>query len=188
MSKKLFEIRLHARAGQGAWTASRILAQAALLEGKSVQSFPNFGPERRGAPMVAFARISDDKIMVHSDIQNPDVVAVLDPTLLKTQPVTSGIAQDGVIVVNTTKPPSTVKKDLGLENTNVQVFSVPASDIAIEKLGRDITNTAIIGAIIKATGIIKLTSLTKIVRELLAGKKVEENLKVIEEAYREAHN
>ena len=105
MSKDILEIRLHARAGQGAWTASRILAQAALIEGKHIQSFPNFGPERRGAPMVAFARISESAIRIHSDIQNPDIVAVLDPTLLDTQSVTSGVTEEGIIIVNTTKTP-----------------------------------------------------------------------------------
>ena len=188
MSNVLLEIRLHARAGQGAWTASRILAQAALIEGKHIQSFPNFVPERQGAPMIAFARISDTAIRIHSDIQHPDVVAVLDPTLLDTEAVTSGVTEEGTIIVNTTKSPSDIRKKLGLEASKIKIFCVPASKIAIDRLGRDITNTAMIGAIIKATSMIKLESLTSVVKELLAGKKVEENLEIINLAYQEAHN
>ncbi len=90
MSEDIIEIRLHARAGQGAWTASRVLAAAALREGKYIQSFPAFGPERRGAPMVAFARISDKPIDLHCNVYTPDIVAVMDPTLLKTQRVIDG--------------------------------------------------------------------------------------------------
>ncbi len=99
-SKALVEYRWHGRGGQGAWTASELLARTALFEGKYIQSFPEFGPERMGAPVTAFTRISTEPIRIHSAVYEPDVVVVLDPTLLKTVPVASGLDENGIIIVN----------------------------------------------------------------------------------------
>ncbi|MEM3703566.1 MAG: 2-oxoacid:acceptor oxidoreductase family protein, partial [Candidatus Bathyarchaeia archaeon] len=111
----LREIRIHGRGGQGAVTAAQLLAHAAYIEGKHVQAFPYFGAERRGAPVKAFARISDSPILLHSQVYNPDYVVVLDPQLYKIIDVTEGLKKDGIIVMNTTKKPD----DLGLEGCRV---------------------------------------------------------------------
>ena len=100
--KEIIEFRWHGRGGQGAWTASELLARTALKEGKYIQSFPEFGPERMGAPVAAFTRISDTPIRIHCAVYEPDVVIVLDPTLLKSVPVTSGLSETGTIIINST--------------------------------------------------------------------------------------
>ena len=105
------EVRWHGRGGQGAWTASELLAKAAIIEGKHVQSFPEFGPERMGAPLAAFTRISNNPIRVHCSIYEPNVVVVLDPTLLRSVSVTQGLVEDGVIVINTPENPNSLKKE-----------------------------------------------------------------------------
>ncbi|MHA1917651.1 MAG: 2-oxoacid:acceptor oxidoreductase family protein [Candidatus Ranarchaeia archaeon] len=185
MPEKIIEIRLHARAGQGAWTASRLLAAAALREGKHIQSFPAFGPERRGAPMVAFARISDHEIDLHCNVYHPDIVAVMDPSLLKTQDVTAGCSENTLLVVNSKKKPSEIREMLNFKGK--KVVTVNATDIAIEKLGRAITNTAIIGAIVRSSDykLFSLESLNVEIKKALKGKKLTENLEVVKRSYDE---
>jgi len=180
------EVRWHGRGGQGAWTASEILAKAAVHEGKYIQSFPEFGPERMGAPLRAFTRISDEPINMHCAIYTPDVVAVLDPTLLKTIPVTEGLDEDGIIVVNTRESPAVLRKQLNL--TGRKVWAVPATDIAVKMLGRPITNTAMLGAVARATGIVDIKSIEKVIREEFPLKIAEKNVEVVEEAYKEARS
>jgi len=180
------EVRWHGRGGQGAWTASEILAKAAVHEGKYIQSFPEFGPERMGAPLRAFTRISDEPINMHCAIYAPDVVAVLDPTLLKTIPVTEGLDEDGVLVVNTRESPAVLREQLNL--TGRKVWAVPATDIAVKMLGRPITNTAMLGAVARATGIVDLKSIEKVIREEFPLKIAEKNVEVVEEAYKEARS
>ncbi|UCD96960.1 MAG: 2-oxoacid:acceptor oxidoreductase family protein [Candidatus Bathyarchaeota archaeon] len=181
---QLQEIRWHGRGGQGAWTASELLAKAAIIEGKNVQSFPEFGPERMGAPLAAFTRISDVPIRLHCSIYNPDVVVVLDPTLLKTVDVASGIKDEGVIVVNTQEPPSQVRKKLN--SISQKVWTVPATDIAMKILNRPITNTAVLGAVSRATALVGLESLEQVVRKRFRHELAERNIAVIREAYKEA--
>jgi len=178
------EIRWHGRGGQGAWTASELLAKAAVHEGKYIQSFPEFGPERMGAPLRAFTRISDKPISMHCAIYTPNVVAVLDPTLLKTIPVTEGLAEDGVVVVNTRESPTQVREQLNLIGR--KVWSVPATDIAVKILGRSITNTAMLGAVARATGIVDLKNIEKAIKEEFPLKIAEKNVEVVKEAYMEA--
>jgi len=180
------EVRWHGRGGQGAWTASEILAKAAVHEGKYIQSFPEFGPERMGAPLRAFTRISDEPISMHCAIYTPDVVAVLDPTLLKTISVTEGLDEDGILVVNTREHPAELRKQLKL--TERKMWTVPATDIAVKILGRPITNTAMLGAVARATGIVDLKSIEKIIREEFPLKIAEKNVEVVEEAYKEARS
>jgi len=180
----LQEIRWHGRGGQGAWTASELLAKAAIQEGKYIQSFPEFGPERMGAPMRAFTRISDEPINLHCSIYSPDIVGVLDPTLLKTVSVADGLPEDGILVINTRETPVELRKQLNLNGR--KLWTVPATDIAAKILGRPITNTAMLGAVARASGIIDLKSLEKAVRKRFSVKLAEKNIAVIREAYKEA--
>lgn len=183
--KKMVEFRWHGRGGQGSWTASELLARTAISEGKYIQSFPEFGPERMGAPVTAFTRISAYPIRLHCAIYNPDVVIVLDNTLLKTVPVTSGINQDDdVIIINSVEDPAKVRKDLKVEKG--KVWTVPATEIALRILGAPITNTALLGAVAKATGVVTLEGIEKTVRGRFKPDLAEKNFAVIMEAYKEA--
>jgi 2-oxoacid:acceptor oxidoreductase gamma subunit (pyruvate/2-ketoisovalerate family) len=178
------EIRWHGRGGQGAWTASELLAKAAILEGKHVQSFPEFGPERMGAPLAAYTRISNEPIKLHCSIYNPNLAVVLDPTLLKTVNVTKGLTEDGILVVNTKESPAEIRKKLGV--TSQKVWAVPATDIAIKILNVPITNTAMLGAATRAASLVSLESIEKVVRERFRQELAERNIVVIKEAYKEA--
>jgi len=179
----LQEIRWHGRGGQGAWTASELLARAAVYEGKYAQSFPEFGPERMGAPVRAFTRISDQPINLHCAIYTPDVVVVLDPTLMRTIPVTEGLAEDGDLIVNSREEPAELRRRLKLKGG--RVWTVPATVIAVKILGRPIMNTAMLGAVARATGIVQLESLDKAVRGRFTSELAEKNVRVIREAYKE---
>ncbi len=178
----LYEIRFHGRGGQGAWTASLLLAQAGLLEGKQIQSFPAFGPERAGAPMTAYTRISEKPIQIHSSVYEPDMVVVLDPTLLGPA-VAEGLKKDSKIVVNTTETAAAVKKKLGVKN---ETWVVDATGMAMKVMGVNITNTVLLGAIVKASGKVKLDSVLAVVKERFQGKVQEQNLAVVQSAYKEA--
>ncbi len=177
----LKEIRIHGRGGQGSVTAAEVLAHAAFFEGKSVQAFPYFGAERRGAPVKAFARISDEPILVHSQIYHPDYVIVLDPVIYKVVDVTEGLKEDGTVLINTTKKP----EEVGLKD--LRVAAVDATGIALELnlivAGLPIVNTSILGAFAKATDEIKLESVLKAVKETWAGSAGEKNAKAAELAY-----
>ena len=181
---RLIEVRWHGRGGQGAWTASMLLASSALLEGKHVQSFPEFGPERMGAPVTAFTRISEKPIKKHCAVYNPSVVAVLDPTLLKAVPITQGLIKGGTIVVNSTKTPSEIRKIIELDDG--LVYTLPATEIAIKYLGLPITNTAMLGAVSGITKIVSLESIELFVKKRFRSDIAEKNLAVIKEAYRGA--
>jgi len=148
------EIVWHGRGGQGAWTASNILAQAALKEGKYVQSFPTFGPERMGAPVMAFTRISEEPIEVHCNIYEPDIVIVLDSSLLQSISVTQGLKENGKILINSSESPLKMAEVLKVSRS-FHVYTTPATAIAIEIIGRPVTNTAMIGALIRVSGIVK---------------------------------
>jgi len=178
------EIRWHGRGGQGAWTASELLAKAAILEGKYVQSFPEFGPERMGAPLAAYTRISHHPIKLHCSIYTPDVVVVLDPTLMKTVKVTSGLENDGMLIVNTKETPSELKTKLNV--TSQEIWTVPATDIAIRILNYPITNTAVLGAVTRATSLVNLQSLEKVLKKRFRKELAERNIAVVKEAYKEA--
>lgn len=182
MTTKIYEVRFHGRGGQGAWTASLLLAQAGLNEEKNIQSFPAFGPERAGAPITAFTRISEEQIQIHSSIYEPDVVVVLDPTLLGPA-VADGIQKDTKLIVNTDKPAKQVLKTLGLEG--IETWTVDATTLAIDVLGRPITNTAMLGSVVKATEVVKLESLIEVVKARFEGKISELNAELVEKAYAE---
>jgi len=182
--KKILEVRWHGRGGQGAWTASELLARAAIAEGKHIQSFPEFGPERMGAPVTAFTRISMEPIRIHCSVYNPDVVAVLDPTLLKTVKVADGLNEEGGnIIVNSKEQPAEIRKMLSIENG--KVWTVPASEISMMILGMSITNTAMLGAVARVTGIVSLETIEKMIKERFRADVAEKNFAVVKAAYKE---
>jgi 2-oxoacid:acceptor oxidoreductase gamma subunit (pyruvate/2-ketoisovalerate family) len=181
----LKEFRWHGRGGQGAWTASELLARAAIHEGKYIQSFPEFGPERMGAPVKAYTRISDEPIRLHCAVYNPDLAIVMDPTLLATVPVAKGLGERGILIVNTPKEPKEIKEELKMAEGTV--WTVPATDIAMRILGRFITNTAMLGVVARATGAVKMENIEKAVKERFPGPLAEKNVGVIKEAYKEAN-
>jgi len=180
--KKILEVRWHGRGGQGAWTASELLARAAIAEGKYIQSFPEFGPERMGAPVTAFTRISTEPIMIHCAVYSPDVVAVLDPTLLKTVNVADGLDErSGNILVNTKENPGEIRKLL--KSNAGKVWTVEASDISLRILGMPITNTAMLGAVARVTGIVSLETIEKMINGRFRADVATKNFAVVKEAY-----
>ena len=147
----LIEIRWHGRGGQGAKTASLLLADAAFNTGKYIQGFPEYGPERMGAPITAYNRISDTPITIHSNIYEPDYVVVVDDTLLTSVPVTAGLKKEGAIVINTTKSPEKLRELLkGYEG---EIYTIDARKVSEEALGKYFPNTPMLAAIVKVTGI-----------------------------------
>jgi 2-oxoacid:acceptor oxidoreductase gamma subunit (pyruvate/2-ketoisovalerate family)/2-oxoacid:acceptor oxidoreductase delta subunit (pyruvate/2-ketoisovalerate family) len=174
----MIEIRLHGRGGQGAVTASRLLATAAFLEDKHSQSIPMYGTERRGAPVTAFVRIGEKDKMVRSLIHEPDYVVVLDSLLRKTVNITEGLKDDGMLILNSSVAPDEIEL-----LKPYKVATVDATGIALETLGRPITNTAILGAFVKATGEIKLESIIDAVKQQWKGSLGELNVKAVEAAY-----
>ena len=147
----LIEIRWHGRGGQGAKTASLLLADAAFNTGKYIQGFPEYGPERMGAPITAYNRISDKPITIHSNIYEPDYVVVVDDTLLTSVPVTAGLKEEGAIVINTTKKPGELKELL--KGYDGLVYTIDARKVSEEALGRYFPNTPMLAAIVKVAGV-----------------------------------
>ena len=147
----MVEIRWHGRGGQGAKTASLLLADAAFNTGKYIQGFPEYGPERMGAPMTAYNRISTNPIRVHSNVYEPDYVVVVDDTLLSAVDVTSGLKEDGAILINTTKSIDEIKPLL--KGYNGSVYTIDARKISEDALGKYFPNTPMLAAIVKVTGI-----------------------------------
>ena len=149
--KDLIEIRWHGRGGQGAKTASLLLADAAFNTGKYIQGFPEYGPERMGAPMTAYNRISTTPIRVHSNVYEPDYVVVVDDTLLSAVDVTSGLKEDGAILINTTKTIDEIKPLL--KGYNGSVYTIDARKISVDALGKYFPNTPMLAAIVKVAGV-----------------------------------
>jgi len=168
------EVRFHGRGGQGAVTAARLLAEAAFLEGKCSQAFPFFGAERRGAPVMAFARIDTKLIRVRTQVYEPNYVVVLDPTLVEAVNVAAGLKRGGVIVLNARERP---------RGMHGKVAVVDATTVALETLGVPITNTAMLGAFVKATKLVSLDSVVKAVREQFKGTLAEKNAAAVKLAY-----
>ena len=148
----LIEIRWHGRGGQGAKTASLLLADAAFNTGKYIQGFPEYGPERMGAPITAYNRISNSPITIHSAIYEPNYVVVVDDTLLDTVDVTAGLKEDGAIVINTTNDAETLKKKLN--GYKGGIYTIDARSISIDALGKYFPNTPMLAAIVKVSGVI----------------------------------
>ena len=178
---KVLEVRWHGRGGMGAVTAGELLAKAAIREGKYAQSFPNFGTERRGAPVMAFLRISDELIRIRTNVYFPDVVVVLDPTLFKIVDVTAGLKDGGVIIINSSKSPEHFKKELG---SKYRIATVNAMKIAREAIGLPITNTSMIGAFMKVTESVGSASMNEELKERF-GKRADGNMVAMKRAYDE---
>lgn len=185
--KKIVEVRWHGRGGQGAVTASMLLATSALAEDKYIQAFPEYGPERMGAPIQSFTRISDEPIKIHCHVTNPDMVAVLDPTLIGTVDIAEGLPEEGLIVINSNETPAQIREKLNLKGK--KIFTVDANKIAQEEIGRPLPNTPMIGALIKATGLLKLDNVIDDIKEQFSGKFgqkiVDGNIRAIKRAYQE---
>jgi pyruvate ferredoxin oxidoreductase gamma subunit len=184
---EMVEIRWHARAGQGAVTAAKSLAETALDEGKYVQAAPEYGPERAGAPLRAFNRISNEPIRLHSAVISPQVVVVLDPTLIGVVDVTEGTPEDATLIVNTPDSPAEMRKKMGLRGR--KIFTVDATKIALDTMGRAIPNTPMMAALIRVTGLLRLENILRQIEKAL-GKKfvakvVEGNLEAVKRAYEE---
>lgn len=184
LGKKIFEIIFHARGGQGAKTAAELLAQAALAEGKFVQAFPDFGPERTGAPIRTYVRISDEPILTHEPVVDPDIVVVMDETLLGIADVTKNLDENESMVVNTTSDRENVQKKTGYIGN---IYPIDATGLSLEVIGEPRPNTAILGKLVKITEVVKLDSLTEVFREKYVGKigaeKTEKNIQAIEKAF-----
>ena len=147
--ENLIEIRWHGRGGQGAKTASLLLADVAFNTGKYIQGFPEYGPERMGAPMTAYNRIDDQPIRIHSNVYEPDYVVVVDDTLVGNVDVTKGLKQDGTLIINTSLNGQIIKDKLN--GYNGKIYTIDASKIAIETIGKNFPNTALLAAVIKTT-------------------------------------
>jgi pyruvate ferredoxin oxidoreductase gamma subunit len=187
MSEGLLEIRWHGRGGQGAKTAAAMVAEVAVDAGKCAQAAPEYGAEREGAPIKAYTRIADDLIRVHDAIYYPDIVVVLDDTLLVSQGVDSGLSEQGILLVNTRMSPAEVRKLLGLKGR--KVYALDATTIALEEIKRPIPNTVMIGALLAVTGVVDVDHIKKVIEKKLGGKLSEGmlkgNLRALERAFEE---
>lgn len=173
----LHEVRWHGRAGQGVITSSRLLAQAALLEGKHVQAFPEFGPERLGAPISGFTRISDEVIDTRSQIYNPEFVVVLDSSLLGVVNVTRGLLENGRVILNSPKRAAEIASRLSLAES--QVRTIDATRLSMEIAGRPIVNTAMLGALARVAPLASLSSMESAIKERFAGSLAEKNIELM---------
>jgi len=177
---QLYEVRWHGRGGQGAVTSAELVAQAAIIEEKYGQAFPSFGPERRGAPVVAFVRVNHDQpIRIRAEITKPDAVVVLDPGLLQVVNVAQGLKSDGIVIVNTKKTADQIRTEFKIKHA---LAVVNATKIAKEVLGVNIVNTTMVGALLKATGVVKIESLTEPLKARF-GKLADRNFASMKTAY-----
>jgi pyruvate ferredoxin oxidoreductase gamma subunit len=174
----MIEIRIHGRGGQGAVTTSQLLSIAAFLDGKQSQGFPAFGVEREGAPANSFVRIDDSVINVRSQVYNPDVVLVLDASLLSALDVAEGLKKNGLCIVNTAKKPTELKLGKGFK-----VYTFDATALAMSVFGKPIINTVIVGAYAAVSGAVSLDSLLKACDQRFKGDIAEKNKAVIKKAY-----
>jgi len=175
-------VRFHGRGGQGVVTSADVLAVAGFKEGYYTLSFPTFGAEKRGTPVASFLRISDKPIVLRDEVYNPDYVVVLDPTVIGPVNVEAGIKENGMIIANYPKGPEELKK---MFNTSVEVLTINATKLAMDVLGRPITNTVMVGAFAGATGLVKLETLKETIAEWFSDKTIaEKNVKLVETAYK----
>jgi pyruvate ferredoxin oxidoreductase gamma subunit len=192
------EVRWHGRAQQGVVTAAKVLGETALREGKFVQAFPEFGPERMGAPVKAFNRVSDEPIKLHCQVTSPRIVLIADPTLIgmtlaggieTSGGVTDGAPEQAVFIVNTPKSPAEMRGELDIKSPATRVFTVDASSISMETIGRHMPNTPMLGALAKATSIVKLDSLVDNFREnyskKFSPKVIEGNVEAMKRGFNE---
>ncbi len=185
--KQYIEVRWHGRGGQGTVTGAKMLASSVLSTGMYIQAFPEYGPERRGAPLKAFNRFSKNRITLHTPVKHPDVVIIVDNTLIGRNDIVSGIKENTVFLVNTKDSPEDIQKKLGTEN---KIFTLAANQIALDTIGRAIPNGPMLGLFVKATGLVELNEVIKAAEKTFRGrfsdKIVEGNIKSIERGYKEA--
>ncbi len=176
----MIEIRFHGRGGQGGVVSAKMLAVSAIEEGRYALAFPTFGPERRGAPVVAYCRVDDRPILVRDPITNPDVVVVLDPTLLRSSKVDAGLKPGGKLVLNTCIPPEKLSETYGFDGC--LLAAVDANEIAMRIIGSAITNTAMLGALLRVEPVARLESVLGQIRERFPSL-AEKNARALEDAY-----
>ena len=187
---KSIEIRWHGRGGQGTVTAAKVLADACMSGGRHVQAFPEYGPERAGAPLKAYNRVSDKELRLHCPVVHPQVVCVVDATLIDAIDVSENATEDAIFIVNTKTSPADIRARLGALDTQ-KVFTVDATRIAIDCFGRAMPNSPMLGTICKVTGIVELDSLLEDVSKSF-GKKfsqkiIDGNLEAVKRGYGEVH-
>ena len=185
----MIEIRWHGRGGQGAKTASLLLADVAFNTGKYIQGFPEYGPERMGAPITAYNRIADEPIRIHSNIYEPNYVVVVDDTLLGSVDVTLGLKKDGALLVNTSLPKEEIIKKL--DGYTGKIYTIDASKVALETIGANFPNTALLASVIRITNLMNLEELEKNMLESFKHKfakkpeVIEPNMQAVIHAYNE---
>ncbi len=183
----LTEIRWHGRGGQGAVTAAKMVAEVALGQNRYFQAFPEYGPERSGAPIVAFTRISDEPIEIYSGIEHPQIVVVLDPSLLSIVDVAKGAPDDAIVLVNSDLPPAELRKKYGLEGR--RLYTVAATKIATETIRRAIPNTPMVGALVRITGMFPIDDVVEFLRadfgKKFPPKVVDGNIQALTRSYEE---
>ncbi len=182
--ENLFEIRIHSRGGQGAKTIGQILAEAGIEDGKFVEAFSEYGPERSGAPMQVFIRISTEPIRIHSNIKNPDMVILADPSLLGMVDITSGLKKNGILLVNSHKDECDIKSVLKCKQ---KIYCLNATKIAVEVLGKDFSGIVLMGALNKIAGIVSKEALEEELEEIFARKKGKEVAEKNIEAFRRGY-
>jgi len=177
----MIEMRFHGRGGQGAVTSAELVAQAAIGAGKYATAFPSFGPERRGAPVIAFARTDDKPIKLRSKVYNPNVVIVLDPSLLEIANPTEGLGKEGILIINSSESPENIRKQISYEG---RLALTDATKIAKEVIGLPITNTTMVGALVKAAGVVTVDSLIEPFNKRF-GKIAARNIEAMKRAFQE---
>ncbi len=186
MIENIYQIRIHSRGGQGAKTAAQIIAEAVIEEGEFAQAFSEYGPERSGAPMKTFLRVSEKPIRIYSDVESPDMVVVLDPSLIPSVDVSNGLADGGVVIVNTCESIEEIKNKL--TKKNCKIYTIDAKGIAMRIIGKDLPNTAMMGAMMKLVPLIPYEHAIEETKEMF-GKKIPEdmvnkNVEALKEGYR----
>ncbi|MFA7662754.1 MAG: 2-oxoacid:acceptor oxidoreductase family protein [Patescibacteria group bacterium] len=180
----MFEARFHGRAGQGAKLAAQLLAESAMLEGMRIQAFPEYGPERSGAPVASYVRLDKDEIRAHYPITSPDAILVLDPTLLDAIDVDAGAKKDTIVIINSSKSTQELKLKYKLVG---KIYAFDASKIALETIGVNKPNTILLAFLLQLSKVVKIDSLNQMVREIFADKNkpelVESNLAAVEKGY-----
>lgn len=185
MIGEIYQIRIHSRGGQGAKTAAQVIAEAVIEEGEFAQAFSEYGPERSGAPMKTFLRVSKEPIRIYSDVDSPDMVVVLDSSLLPVLDVASGLVDGGIVLVNTCDNQEAVRSKLSKKDC--KIYTIDAKEIAMRIIGKDLPNTAIMGAIIKLVPLIPYEHAIEETKEMF-GKKISadivaKNVEALKEGY-----
>jgi pyruvate ferredoxin oxidoreductase gamma subunit len=185
MVENIYQIRMHSRGGQGAKTAGMIIAESYIEQGEFAQAFAEYGPERTGAPMKTFVRLSEKEIRLHGDVENPDMVIVMDDSLLEVLDVAEGIEKNGILLINTSKTKEVIASEIN--NKNCKIYTIDASGIAKELFGKNLPNTVIVGSIAK---LIPSVSHKDVVRKLkekfdakLSEEVVRKNIEALERGY-----